>query len=383
MCAANAAPHKLAEVTAAIDKIGRVTRVAIKPPDTALPVIDKQLAQLFGISERMVRKCRTDPKLRPFMPHPVWIERDWVKAGRLDSEARELAKRLMTPERFAKREPLTLINGTVRILDAVELRPISESERQALRTLRASAARVGVPFKTGAEAEIIPGPGPRHRVGCEEFDIGLQSRGVLAPVPGIRSRSLRHARSAQTVLSYSDVDPRRAERKLTAWRDQQRKAWHEVSLEFADDLPKLRIVTAEPWRHVWKKEPDRGWGGEYEVVACYWARPSSMRIVPLVDGRPPVIAPGAARGLVLERLVGQYLGEIEICRLFAHALPDTIVLRPHQTWPWMATRRVLWAVAPPDGELYDFLRHYRLEQWRTGPLLGRVLINRRHWSRSA
>src|SRR5215471_15933138 len=94
LCAAKAHPHEIAKVVAAIDKIGRVTRVAIKPPDTALPVIDKQLAKLFGITERMVRKCRTDPRLRPFMPHPVWIERDWVKAARLDSEARELAKRL-------------------------------------------------------------------------------------------------------------------------------------------------------------------------------------------------------------------------------------------------------------------------------------------------
>src|SRR5262252_3638445 len=30
LCAANAAPHRLAEITAAIDKVGRVTRVPIK-----------------------------------------------------------------------------------------------------------------------------------------------------------------------------------------------------------------------------------------------------------------------------------------------------------------------------------------------------------------
>ena len=93
LCAAKAHPYEIAKVRAAIEKIGRVTRVPIKPPDRAKPVIDKQLAKLFGITERMVRKCRTDPRMRPFMPHPVWIERDWVKAGRLDSEARELAKR--------------------------------------------------------------------------------------------------------------------------------------------------------------------------------------------------------------------------------------------------------------------------------------------------
>src|SRR5919201_1332334 len=149
LCAAKVAPQKIAAVQAAIDKIGRVTRVAIKPPDTALPVIDKQVANPFGITERMVRKCRTDPKLRPFIPHPVWLERDWLKAGRLDFEARQVAKWLMTPERFAKREPLTLVNGTVRV---------------------------------GPAAGIVPGAAPRHRVGCEEFGIGLQPRGVLTLV---------------------------------------------------------------------------------------------------------------------------------------------------------------------------------------------------------
>src|SRR5262249_4726034 len=136
LCVANAAPHKLAEITAAIDKVGRVTRVPIKPPDKRLPEIDKRVAELFGITERMVRKCRTDPKLQQFMPHPVWLERNWVKQGRLIFEARQVAKRLMTPERLAKREPLTLVNGSVMV-----------------------GAVVG---------EVILGPGPRHRVGCEE-----------------------------------------------------------------------------------------------------------------------------------------------------------------------------------------------------------------------
>jgi hypothetical protein len=120
LCAANAAPHKLAEITAAIDKVGRVTRVPIRPPDERLPEIDKQVAELFGITERMVRKCRTDPKLQQFMPHPVWLERDWVKQGRLDFEARQVAKRLMTPERYAKGEPLihfVVDNNVVKVTD--------------------------------------------------------------------------------------------------------------------------------------------------------------------------------------------------------------------------------------------------------------------------
>jgi len=301
LCAANAAPHKLAEITAAIDKIGRVTRVPIKPPETVLPTIDKQVAELFGITERMVRKCRTDPKLRPFTPHPVWLERDWVKQGRLDFEARQVAKRLMTPERLAKQEPLTLVNGAVRVGPVV--------------------------------GEIIQRPGPRQRVGCEDFGIGRQPRGEFAPVPGIRSR--KRGDFAQTVLSYSDVDHRRAERALRAWNETRREP----------PLPVLEaeFIPAEPWRHVWKKNPDPGWGA---------------------GNRPPIIAPIVARRMVLEGFVAQFLGSITQCALFAHTLRDTIVLGPHQTWPWMAHGKrkgiKTGSELSRDGELYAFLRHYRL-----------------------
>jgi hypothetical protein len=114
--------------------------VPIKPPDTVLPVIDGAVATLFGISPRMVRKCRTDPRLQAFMPHPVWIERDWVKAARLDFEARQIAKRLMTPERFAKQEPVRILNGGLQ-----------------------------VPFKVGIEWEIILGPA-RPGARCSFFE---------------------------------------------------------------------------------------------------------------------------------------------------------------------------------------------------------------------
>jgi hypothetical protein len=63
--------------------------VPIKPPDALLPEIDVKVAELFGITERMVRKGRLDPRMRQFMPHPVWLERDWVKSTRLDFEARQ------------------------------------------------------------------------------------------------------------------------------------------------------------------------------------------------------------------------------------------------------------------------------------------------------
>ena len=317
LCKAKAAPYRLAEVSAAIDKVGRVTRVPIRPPDKLLPEIDKQVAELFGITERMVRRCRTHPKLQRFMPHPVWLERDWLKSARLDFEARQVAKRLMTPERLAKREPLTLVNGTVMV-----------------------GAVVG---------EVILGPGPRHRVGCEEgYYRRSQPRRELAPVPGIRSR--KRGDFAQTVLSYSDVDHRRAERALRAWDETRREP----------PLPVLEaeFIPAEPWRHVWKKNPDPGGGA---------------------GNRPPTIAPIVARRMVLEGFVAQFLGSITQCAPFAHTLRDTIVLGPHQTWPWMAHRKRK-GIKPGselsrDGELYAFLRHYRFGD-DSLPLLGRVLINR-------
>jgi hypothetical protein len=131
LCKAQAVPHKIGEVQAAIDKVGRVTRVPIKPPTTLLPVIEAEVAKRFGITARMVRRCRTDPRLRQFMPHPVWLERDWVKAERLSFEARRVAKRLMTPERYAKAEPVRFFNGGLQ-----------------------------VPCKVGLEWEIILGPTP-------------------------------------------------------------------------------------------------------------------------------------------------------------------------------------------------------------------------------
>jgi hypothetical protein len=146
--------------------------VPIKPPDKLLPDIDKQVAELFGITERMVRRCRTDPKLQQFMPHPVWLERDWLKQERLIFEARQVAKRLMTPERYAKQEPIGLVNGSIKVFDTIDLLPISGSGRHALWTFRSSAQNAGIPFKTGTEIEVIPGAGPRHRVGCEDFSIG-------------------------------------------------------------------------------------------------------------------------------------------------------------------------------------------------------------------
>jgi hypothetical protein len=135
LCAAQAAPHKLAVVAAAIDRIGRFVRVPIKPPDAALPAIDAGVAKLFGITARMVRRCRTDPRMRPFMPHPVWRERDWLRAGRLNFEALQIAKRLgVPPEQWSRR--FELYNGTIRAIDTARDQYIEGRARLLSRAIR-------------------------------------------------------------------------------------------------------------------------------------------------------------------------------------------------------------------------------------------------------
>ena len=120
LSAENAPPHKLAEVSRLIDIAGRFIRIPIAPPEANYPAIDKAVAKKFGITERMVRRCRMDPRLRPFMPHPVWEERDHERKGRLEFAARQLAERLMTPARLAKRESIGLVNGSIKVLDTID-----------------------------------------------------------------------------------------------------------------------------------------------------------------------------------------------------------------------------------------------------------------------
>ena len=67
------------------------------------------MAEDFGITARMVLRCRTD--FRKFLSHP-WNERAHEVEARTDfGRTQQLAKRLMTPERFAKREPVKIRSG--------------------------------------------------------------------------------------------------------------------------------------------------------------------------------------------------------------------------------------------------------------------------------
>lgn len=107
---AGAKPHKIREVQAMMDALGRYITLQVRPPEIDYPTIDQEVAEDFGITARMVLRCRTD--FRKFLSHP-WNERAHEVEARTAFAAQQLAKRLMTPERFAKREPVKIRSGAL------------------------------------------------------------------------------------------------------------------------------------------------------------------------------------------------------------------------------------------------------------------------------
>ena len=105
---AGAKPHKIREVQAMMDALGRYITLQVRPPEIDYPTIDQEVAEDFGITARMVLRCRTD--FRKFLSHP-WNERAHEAKARVDFEAKQLAKRLMTPERLAKGERVVIAGG--------------------------------------------------------------------------------------------------------------------------------------------------------------------------------------------------------------------------------------------------------------------------------
>jgi hypothetical protein len=98
----------LDRMSAKLDALGRVSRKIVLSPRIALPEADKAIAKRFGITERMVRKIRSDKRMQPFMGRPLWEVPDWQRKGAEAHAARATAKRLMTPERYAKSERVWL-----------------------------------------------------------------------------------------------------------------------------------------------------------------------------------------------------------------------------------------------------------------------------------
>src|SRR5262245_16480038 len=68
--AKNALPWRIAELSRKADQIGRFSSTEILAPDVNLPAIDKAVADELNLTERMVRRIRSDPRMRPFMGIP-------------------------------------------------------------------------------------------------------------------------------------------------------------------------------------------------------------------------------------------------------------------------------------------------------------------------
>jgi len=267
--AKNALDWRIGLLSRKLDGFGRYSSTEILAPDDLLPDIDKAVADELGLTERHVRRIRSDPRMQPFM-WTTWHVRDFERKGFEQVELRRLAGKLLTPERFAKGD-LCYHNG--------------------------SLVASGVP-----SIEVIAGPAPRHRVGCENFGI-----------------------------------------------------WRHRDAELGKDLPQVKFIPARKWIHFWPSVV-AGWAGNSPT----WGSPA-IRFLPLSsklgispkplmepprcisdavrggDPRPPVIAP-KSHELVK---VPAYFGYIR-WPTFYHVLPDTVVLYPHSTWPYMRIRKPLW-----------------------------------------
>lgn len=154
--------------------------------------LDKEVAKAFkafGVTARMVSKCRTDPRMRPFLPREAWVEREWEAPAKRHFTAKQIAKQLMTPERLAKGEPLALDGDALLVLDKTgQLHAeglLSELELRACREFQATAYNAGIPLKT--ETEVIVGPAP---AGFRGNVIGPRPPAVLDP-PRYRPREAR------------------------------------------------------------------------------------------------------------------------------------------------------------------------------------------------
>jgi hypothetical protein len=139
--AKNAAPWRIAELSRKADRIGRHYRVEILPPEERLPEIDRLVAEKIGLTERMVRKARSDKRIIRLVGLPIWVPRAWEIEAAQDIWAQQAARRLLTPERLAKPIHIIPACGTIGIKELIE----QDGSK---------------PFRTGSELEVN-GPAPR------------------------------------------------------------------------------------------------------------------------------------------------------------------------------------------------------------------------------
>jgi hypothetical protein len=118
--AKNALPWRIEELSRKADRVGRFHSVPILPPDVKLPEVDRLVAKETGLTERMVRKVRSDKRITNLVGLPVWVLRDWEANAARSAWAMQQARRLLTPERLAK--PIHIIQacGTIGIKELIE-----------------------------------------------------------------------------------------------------------------------------------------------------------------------------------------------------------------------------------------------------------------------
>jgi hypothetical protein len=119
---ANGEVVKAAALSVRADAIGRFHFTPKLPPEESNPDIDRLVARestkLLGrkITERMVRSIRTDRRIAALVGPPAWEKREWEARAERDFAARQAAKRLMTPQRYAKHEPVELTGHGLKVL---------------------------------------------------------------------------------------------------------------------------------------------------------------------------------------------------------------------------------------------------------------------------
>jgi hypothetical protein len=153
--AKNALPWRIEELSRKADRVGRFHSVPILPPDVKLPEVDRLVAKETGLTERMVRKVRSDKRITNLVGLPVWVLRDWEANAARSAWAMQQARRLLTPERLAK--PIHIIQacGTIGIKELIE-----QDGSEPFRT--GSELGVGGPAPPAARWGVFNEP-PRER----------------------------------------------------------------------------------------------------------------------------------------------------------------------------------------------------------------------------
>jgi hypothetical protein len=190
------------------DVIGRHYREEILPPKERLPAVDRLVAKKAGITVRMVRRIRSDERIKRLVGVPPWVPRQWEISDLREAWALRQARRLLTPERLAKPVHVVQACGTFGIKELIDQRPDGWELRHVYAFHSDPAAREWgyrfvdghIPFRTGSELEIVPGAAPRGYHGGR-FNADLRDRPDLVR---LFKRNLEHWMRAGRVRDQWD-----------------------------------------------------------------------------------------------------------------------------------------------------------------------------------